>query len=151
MEIMTERFGKVSFSEDDILLFPQGLVGFPGKHKFILLNQKEIDPFVWLQSVDDSRLVFLTIDPFIFFADYELEVQLESDLLQEIGTITDLGVIAIVTIAEDFKDSTVNLLGPIVYNLKSQKAWQLILDCSNYTTRHELFTNVPYAVSAGER
>lgn len=150
MEIVTERFGKISYEEDELLNFPQGLVGFPGKHKYILLKQPEIEPFIWLQSVEDPGLCFLTIDPFIFFPDFELEVELDDDLLSQIGTITDLGVIVIVTIGEDFKDSTANLLGPIVYNRSTMLAWQLILDNSNYSTKHKLFTNVNQQAAAGK-
>lgn len=150
MEINTDRFGKISYENEELLFFPQGLVGFPGKHKYILLKQPEIEPFIWLQSVEDPGLCFLTIDPFIFFPEFELEVELENDLLSQIGTITDLGVIVIVTIGEDFKDSTANLLGPIVYNRSTMNAWQLILDNSDYSTRHNLFNNVNQQAAAGK-
>lgn len=150
MKITTERFGEITYEANELLSFPQGLVGFPGKHNYLLLKQPEIEPFVWLQSVEDPGLCFLTIDPFIFFPEFELEVELDDDLISQIGTITDLGVIVIVTIGADFKESTANLLGPIVYNRSTKQAWQLILDNSNYSTRHALFSNVNQQAVAGK-
>ena len=45
----------------------------------------------------------------------------------------------IVTLGQTFKESTANLLAPIIINLNNKKGKQFILNDQNYTTKHKLF------------
>jgi flagellar assembly factor FliW len=141
VEFISERFGKLSYDEAEVLRFPQGLVGFPDMTRYFLYADERVAPLAWLQSLDDSALAFLVCDPFLFFPEYEVNIKLPPALRQQMGEQADLRVLTIVTINADFAKSTVNLLGPLVLNARARNAWQIILEDERLSTRHPLFAD----------
>ena len=141
VEFSSERFGKISYDEAEVLRFPQGLVGFPDMERFFMYADERVAPLAWLQSLDDNALAFLVCDPFLFFPEYEVNVKLPPALRQQMGEQSDLRVLTIVTINSDFAKSTVNLLGPLVLNARTRNAWQIILEDERLSTRHPLFAD----------
>jgi flagellar assembly factor FliW len=141
VEFISERFGKISYEEAEVLRFPQGLIGFPDMTRFFLYAQEDVAPLAWLHSLDDRNLAFLVVDPFSFFPEYEVRVKLPGSLRRQIGESADLRVLSIVTIQADFARSTVNLLGPLVVNARTRNAWQVILEDEELSTRHYLFSD----------
>lgn len=139
MEFVSERFGKVEYDEAEVVRFPQGMVGFPDMTRYFMYSDERVEPLSWLQSLDDSSLAFLVCDPFLFFPDYEVRVKLPQALRRQMGEISDLRVLTIVTIHPDFARSTVNLLGPLVINARARNGWQVILEDDELSTRHRLF------------
>lgn len=139
MEFVSERFGKVEYDEAEVVRFPQGMVGFPDMTRYFMYRDERVDPLSWLQSLDDTSLAFLVCDPFLFFPDYEVRVKLPPALRKQMGEVSDLRVLTIVTIHPDFAKSTVNLLGPLVINARSRNGWQVILEDDELGTRHKLF------------
>ncbi|NMA48401.1 MAG: flagellar assembly protein FliW, partial [Tissierellia bacterium] len=73
--------------------------------------------------------------------DYDVELSDEELLKIEIehDGKEQLLVLTIVTLEETFKDSTTNLLAPIVVNLLAKKGKQFVLNDSIYATKHRLF------------
>jgi flagellar assembly factor FliW len=142
VEFISERFGKISYEEAEVLRFPQGLIGFPDMARFFLYAQQEVAPLAWLHSLDDANLAFLVVDPFAFFPDYEVRVKLPASLRRQMGESADLRVLCIVTINADFARSTVNLLGPLVLNARTRNGWQVILEDEELSTRHYLFPDL---------
>ncbi len=53
MQIKTSRFGTIHAPEERILEFPEGLVGFPGLSRFLVIDDETSAPFQWLQSLDE--------------------------------------------------------------------------------------------------
>ena len=139
MEFLSERFGKISYEEAEVIRFPQGLIGFPDMSRFFLYTQEEVAPLAWLHSLDDTNLAFLVVDPFTFFPEYEVRVKLPATLRRQMGESGDLRVLSIVTINAEFARSTVNLLGPLVINARTRNGWQVILEDDDLSTRHYLF------------
>ena len=139
MEFVSERFGKLEYSEAEVIRFPQGMVGFPDMTRYFMYSDERVAPLAWLHSLDDPGLAFLICDPFLFFPDYEVRVKLPPALRQQMGESDDLRVLTIVTIQSDFARSTVNLLGPLVINARTRNGWQVILDDEELGTRHLLF------------
>lgn len=120
------------------IVFPQGLYGFEDYTNFVL-NDSECEPFMWLQSEQESSLAFLVLDPFLFFPDYEIDVDDES--LKELGITNpeDVYVLTIITISKTTPQSiTTNLQGPIVINKNNKKARQVVLGDPKWRTKHEL-------------
>jgi flagellar assembly factor FliW len=142
VEFLSERFGKISYDEAEVIRFPQGLIGFPDMTRFFLYAQEEVAPLAWLHSLDDTNLAFLVVDPFSFFPGYEVRVKLPTTLRRQMGESNDLRVLSIVTIHADFARSTVNLLGPLVINARARNGWQVILEDEGLSTRHILFSDV---------
>jgi flagellar assembly factor FliW len=149
VEFISERFGKITYDEAEVLRFPQGLVGFPDMTRFFMYSDERVAPLAWLQSLDDSALAFLVCDPFLFFPEYEVNVKLPPALRQQMGEQGDLRVLTIVTIHADFTRSTVNLLGPLVINARTRNAWQIILEDDKLSTRHPLFDDAAEKGAAG--
>src|SRR4051812_15062898 len=78
MEIQTSRFGTLSVEDDRIMTFPNGLLGFPNRTRFALIQTGSENYFFWLQSLDDPNLAFVITDPAIFFKNYDVPVREES-------------------------------------------------------------------------
>uniref|UniRef100_UPI0028E4AD65 flagellar assembly protein FliW n=1 Tax=Treponema lecithinolyticum TaxID=53418 RepID=UPI0028E4AD65 len=116
MNIETKAMGIVSVDDNSVLHFSHGLYGFEDYTEFVLL-ESEYKPFMWLQSVKEKALAFLVVDPFLFFTDYEIDVDDQS--VRDIGVKSpaDVCIIVIITLAKEKKLSlTANLQGPLVIN-----------------------------------
>ncbi len=121
------------------ITFPDGLVGFAGPQRFVLVRWGGDDsPFSTLRSVDDEELAFLVVPPAAFFPDYELDLDDETAERVALTSSDDALVLAIVNVADDPKDATANLLGPLVVNLRTLEGVQAVLTPERYSSRRPL-------------
>lgn len=141
MLIQTKYLGEIEISQDQILSFPKGLLGFEDNHDFVLLNIPDNDHFKFLQDINNIYISFLLINPWDFFDDYVIDIPKEELLKLGISSSEEHTptIYNIVTLGETFKDSTSNLLAPIVLYLADNKGKQFVLNDTDYTTRHKLF------------
>ena len=51
MIVQSTRFGELDVPEEQILDFPQGVLGFPAEKQFALMEYKPNSPFYLLQSL----------------------------------------------------------------------------------------------------
>ena len=72
--LILTRVGEREISEDTIISFPKGLIGFEEHREFVLLPVGDESPFLLLQSLDDPRLGFLVADPYPFLEDYQVQL-----------------------------------------------------------------------------
>ena len=135
MKLNTRVFGEVEISEDKILTFPNGIIGFPDMTRFTLMHDSEKDDssIHWLQSVDEPSFAMPVIDPLYVKEDYNPLI--EDDVLTELQPLGEDNTLVLVTLTvpRDLKKMTVNLKGPIIVNTESRKASQIIVeddDCS---------------------
>lgn len=136
MLINTTRFGKVEIDGSRIITFNDGLLGFPERRRFALIQASDEAIFLWMQSLDDPGLAFLVCDPLAFVPDYRAQVRADDVKTLELHDLTDCQVLVIVNKADGHL--TGNLLGPLVIGAHSLKARQLVLSDKRYTTRHRL-------------
>lgn len=139
MHTHSTRLGEIEFSEIDKITFPDGLPGFADEREFALLPEQD-SPFAFLQSLHEQDLTFLLVDPFAFFSDYSF--RLNDETVEKLA-LTDANppqVWCIVTVPEQAADMTANLLAPLLMNRKDNVASQHVIETSQYTTRHRLFT-----------
>lgn len=126
-------------NEINYIIFNEGIPGFEKDKKFIIMPVEEEGPFYYLQSLD-SNLCLLIADPFVFFPDYQIELPDEQvDELGQGDAHEKLVVYVVLTLHEDFKLSTANLMAPIIVNAVTRKGVQYIWQQSRYTTKHLLF------------
>ena len=137
MDVRTTRFGVLDISEDRIIEFPKGLLGFSGHTRYCLLEPGEDSCFYWLQSVDDPSLAFVVTDPLAFVADYTVPIRPEQMEQLGLSRLEDAQVLAIVNKVED--QLTANLQGPLVINATTRVGEQFVLAEKRWTTRHPLF------------
>ena len=144
MLIETTRFGKLEIEGDRVIEFTGGLLGFPQRRRFALVQTSPDPVFYWLQSVEDPGLAFVVCDPREFVPDYQAPIR--QDDLRSLGMrdVTDSQVLVIVNQADGYL--TANLLGPLVIGASSLKARQLVLSDRQYSTRQRLTP-----VQTGER
>lgn len=139
MTALSNRFGSFSYEEEDVVHFPDGLLGFPDVHDFVLIQHKENSPFRWLQSLEVPTLAFLVTDPGAFFADYAPEMPLDDVEALNLSVETPRLVYTMVTIPSGHPESmTVNLAGPIVIHAETRVARQLVLDDPRYPIRQSI-------------
>lgn len=137
MEVKTKANGIVNVDEKQLVTFPEGLLGFEKYTKFALIDS-EYEPFIWLQSTEESNLAFLMIDPFLICGDYEADI--DDSALRNIGvdSAEDIIIMTLVTIPKDGSAITANFLGPVVINKKNRKCLQVILNDSRWTTKFDI-------------
>lgn len=137
MEVKTKVNGIVNVEEKQLVTFPEGLLGFEKYTKFALIDS-EYEPFIWLQSTEESKLAFLMIDPFLICNDYEADI--DDSTLKNIGveSAEDIIIMTLVTIPKDGSAITANFLGPIVINKKNRKCLQVILNDNRWTTKFDI-------------
>lgn len=137
MKKINTRFGEVEYDPDNLLQFPAGLIGLPKLRHFIVMPNKKKGPLFWIQSVDDPDIAFVLTDPTNFFLDYQLmpedsereNLQLEED--------DDYFILSVVTVPPD-QAITLNLAAPILFAPKTNRAIQVILENSNYSSKTPL-------------
>ena len=136
MEVRTTRFGVIEIAEDRVITFSKGLLGFPERIRFCLLQPGEDACFFWLQSLDDPNLAFVVTDPTLFVPDYNVPIRREQIDALSIKEVADAQVFVIVNKVDGVL--TGNLQGPLVVNTLERCGEQVVLAEKRWTTRHEL-------------
>lgn len=152
MKINTRVFGKVNIEEEKIITFESGIIGFPELKKFTLLYDMEKGTDVgirFLQSIDEPNFAMPVMDPLLVKADYAPEV--DEELLEGLGELNDdnLLVLTTVSVPSDLTKMTVNLQGPIVVNVATRKACQIIVDGNEYSVKFPIY-DIVKSRKAGE-
>lgn len=138
MLIETRDFGKVEIKEEDIISFPNGLYAFEEAKRFALVAPKENECPMWLQCIDNLRPCFIVFDPYIFCKDYQVDLNESEKTILGIKDDSDVRVLCIAHVPEDFRDTTVNMKSPIVINMENHTAMQVILQ-NNYPYRQPIY------------
>ncbi|PYI51179.1 flagellar assembly protein FliW [Paenibacillus flagellatus] len=138
MIIQTLQFGELEVQPESVISFEHGLPGFESLHRFTVVTPDPEVPFSFLQSVDDGDVAFVLTNPFLFYPDYEFDIPEEVRQQLRIGQENDVAVWSIVSIRDDLATSSLNLLAPLLINVKERLGRQCILHGSGYTTKHPL-------------
>lgn len=136
MKVLTSRFGELEISDDRVIEFPLGVLGFPEFKRWILLQASPQSVFFWLQAVDDPDLAFILTQPQTFFSDYQVRVQAEELHSISLEDANDGEVFVICNRVGDHV--TVNLQGPLVFSARTKQARQVVLCDRHLTTRHPI-------------
>jgi flagellar assembly factor FliW len=138
MLIHTVNFGNLDIPEDKIIIFKEGLPGFPQIRRFAVIELEELAPFQYLQALDDPPIALFIIDPFVVDPTYEFRLT-DADM-EELNSknSTELAVYTVATIPEDPSKATLNLMAPIVINDRDRRGKQVILHESKYSVKYPL-------------
>ena len=136
----TLRFGPIEVEDEKVIHFPEGIPAFEQEHEFGIIPYDEESPYVFLQSLKTPDLAFLMTMPFIFFPDYEFELDDENQQKLGLERQEDMLLYVLLTIPQGrVQDMTANLVAPLVINVANQQGRQLVLEHSPYQTKHRLF------------
>ena len=139
-KINTLRFGELEIEEQDVVRFADGIPAFEDEHEFVVLPYEEGTPYMFLQSMTTPELAFLLTDPFVFFPDYSFELDDENMEKLAINSMDDVLVCTLISVPRSgVADMTTNLLAPVVINRHTMQARQIVLEKTQYTTKHRLF------------
>jgi flagellar assembly factor FliW len=129
MEIKTRIFGDVTISDDKMISFPNGIVGFPDLKDFALIHDEEQGDQAgirWMQSVQEPNFAMPVINPLVVKDDYDPMV--DDELLAVIGKGENILVLTTITVPTDLSKMSVNLKAPFVINVDTRKAVQVVLE-----------------------
>jgi flagellar assembly factor FliW len=141
MKLTTKIFGETEISDDKILTFPSGIIGFPDLTRFALMydEEKKSHSIKWLQSIDEPAFAMPVMDPLHVQEDYNPTV--DDDKLEDIKPLEDENMLVLVTVTvpHDLKKMTANLKGPFIINTQTRKAVQVILDDDSYQVKFPIY------------
>ncbi len=146
MKINTRKFGEIDIAENKILTMPDGLPGFPGFDRFVLLEDPNSVPFCWFQSVETPNLALVVMNPFVFKPDYSIDLN-QLVLSKGWGNVKmeDLLVYVVITISGSGpgKSITANLMGPLVINLEKKEVVQMVIPDAGYSHQFNVLESLP--------
>ena len=142
MKFNTVRFGEIDIDENRIFEFVLPIIGFDTLKKFVILEPGKETLFKWLQSVDDPTLAFPIISVSTLNIDYSIDLPDNVVDMLEVTSVESLLVMNITSIPQDNpKATTINLLAPLIFNIDTQKAGQIVLSGSGYDISYPMFKN----------
>lgn len=146
MIITTTRFGKVQIAQEDVINFPEGILGFNDLRRFVLLDDPNDEIFAWLQSCEVPDIAFPVLEPEIFAPEYKpMLTKTDNESLRLEGGQRPRAF-AIITIPEDPTLMTANLKAPILVNVKLRLARQCVLQDNQLQIREAIFAKLQQRV-----
>jgi len=143
MIVKSLRLGQLEVPDDKIIKTEKPVLGFEHLSRYCLVQVEELRPFMWLQSVEDPAVVFLVVNPRVFFPDYKIEVNSKEIAELKVERVESVETYVIVTVPEDPRQMSANLQGPIIINTENNRAKQLILVNSDYQIAHNILDALP--------
>lgn len=141
-DVIRSLYGKsIEYTENDIITFEKGILGFPELKKYIFIgNISEDIPYCFLQSIENESVSFIITNPFLFKKDYDflLDEKYNCDKIINLKNINQLNVYSILNINKEVKNSTINLKAPIIINIDEKKGMQIILE-EEYDIKYKIY------------
>jgi len=146
--IESTRIGTIEYKEDEIISFGNGIPGFNDEKRFIIYQPESGNPLAFMQSLQSKDLMFVIADPFTFFPDYQFNIN--DAIIEElkVEANSDLSIWGILSVPDNFQESTINLRAPLLINYKSKAGKQYIINETNFSAKTPLF---PHLVEEGSR
>ena len=142
MFIKTKIFGDVEISDDKILTFEDGIIGFPDLKHFTLIHDEEKGKDAgirYFQSIEEPAFAMPVMNPLMVCEDYNPQVS--EEFLSSLGNISDENIVVLVTVTvpTDLTKMTVNLQGPIIINSDEKKGAQIIVEGNDYPVKVPIY------------
>ncbi|MFU0828746.1 MAG: Flagellar assembly factor FliW [Lachnoclostridium sp.] len=142
MLVKTKYFGEIDLTEDKIITFDQGIMGFEDLKRYTILYDSEGGKrpnISWLQCVDEQALALPVINPFLVKEDYNPVV--EDELLKSIGEINEenLVILLALTVPTDITKMSANLKAPFIINADTRKGCQIIVENQDYEVKYYIY------------
>lgn len=143
MKVDTKWFGTIEVSEDKVIIFDKGLIGFENCTRYVIVYETEGEKennIMWLQSLDEVSLALPVMRPEIVQPDYDPIV--EDERIYGLGdNIKEANLLLLVTLTvpSDITRMTCNLKAPIIVNSDTMRAVQLVADNEDYVVRFPIY------------
>jgi len=142
-QVHTKYFGFLEYMPDNLYDFPAGIPGFEENKQFLFIDQPVTKPLVYMQSLTDPGLCFVALPILCVDPEYRLHIGPEdlkllrcaADRQPRIGD--EVLCLALLSLAEQ-QPPTVNMLAPVVVNLKTRTGLQAIQIDTEYSHKQEV-------------
>lgn len=124
MLVPSTRFGKLQVEHQDLLLMPQGLIGFETCRHWVLLADEGQSNVAWLHSVGLANVALPVISPRRFAPDYRVHVT-ERDLTRLKMRGGDQ-VFVLTVVSKNGMTLTTNLKSPLLINATQRVGIQIV-------------------------
>ena len=124
MLVRTSRFGQIQTSHEEVIIFPQGLIGFESTRHWVIVPDPSNPDVAWLQSLNEANVALPLVSPRKFAPDFRLQVSKRDLVPLSIRSSDRIYILTVVS--KSGKTLTVNLRSPIVVNLTKRIACQVI-------------------------
>ena len=138
-----EMSDRVSVDSRQIITFNAGLIGLPQLKVFALIEDELSLPIRLLQCVSVPEFVFVVINPFTVYPNYDVEISDEDAAELGVTSAAEVLVLAIVTVPDDVRFVTANLLSPIIVNMRTKRAKQILLSDTDYPINYRILKEEP--------
>ena len=129
MNIQTKYFGTLEIQAETIIEFIQPIYGFEDCHRYTLLADEELgSDLMWLQGIDQPEVCFMLANPTTLYPEIEFQLKASETELMKVSDTKEIDVLCIVSLGEQFSDSTVNLKSPLLFSSEHNLGMQCILD-----------------------
>ena len=139
LAIESTRFGRVEVDPENVIAFPDGLIGL-GATQFTLLAREAGSPLLWLHGVDEPSLALPVANPHDFFADFSVELTDDDAERCALDETTPVDVYVTVRTASEVTEFTANLKAPIL--IWAGRGYQVINQAPRCDLRAPLFAEV---------
>ena len=142
MNVKTRLFGEIDVADDKIVDMLGGLIGFETLKKFTLINEESEDDgkgVMWLQSLEDGDLALPTMDPTIVRSSYTPSIP--EEILKGLGDFDkdEYLVLVTLTVPKKIEDMSVNLKAPIIFDVNTLRACQVIIDDEDCPVKYPIY------------
>ena len=140
MTTKTRLFGEITIADEKLIIFPEGIVGFPFLKTFALIHDAEDEkaPIMWPQSMKEPGFAMPVIEPNLVMDNYNPTVN--DEFLTPVGELAPDQIYSLVTITvpPEIEKMSVNLKAPIVINMANNKAVQIIVE-DDFKVKHPIY------------
>lgn len=142
MKANTKIFGEIDITEDKIIHFEGGIIGYPELTEFTLIHDSEDETETglrWIQSMQEPAFAMPVIDPLVIVEEYDPTVN--DELLISLGQLEPENMLVLVTmtVPSDLTKMSINLKGPIIINVANKKACQVIVEGDKYPVKYPVY------------
>lgn len=124
MLVQTTRFGQVQSNQEEVIIFPAGLIGFESSRHWLIIPDPENDDVAWLQSLSQMQVAMPMISPRKFVQNYKVNVP--SRQLAALNLRSTDHIYVLTVVSKSGKTLTTNLRSPVIINLTKRLACQVI-------------------------
>lgn len=139
MKYKTTAFGDIDVKDSDIIVFSEGLLGFPDLKKYVFLKHPELEHVKWLQSLENEYIHFLLLSPFTVDPNYEIIMDIDLKKELECPDASHIAIFCIASVPENTKHSTINLKAPVLINFLKCLGKQIIVEKDDYSTKKPIW------------
>ena len=143
MIINTYNYGDIECSENDLITFSDGILGFPELKQYLLLSYDDDNTILVLQSAERPEVSFVVLNPLDFCPDYTPSLTPEELGSLGVENCEELSYYVICIVKENYLDNIVNLKCPLVINPDTLKGIQVIMEGTPYRFRHAMSSFLP--------